>query len=372
MARKKITVVVGTRPEVIRLSEIIKLIDKNYELRLVHTGQNQQPYLSKVFFEELEIRKPDLILNLNNESLGKFIGELFPAIESELKLNPPDAILVLGDTNSALSAFVAKRMGIVTYHLEAGNRSYDQNVPEEINRRVVDHLADYNLSYTTHARNNLLAEGLHPRNSIVIGSPLFEVIRKYRKSIDSSNILQQLGITKGRYFLVSAHRQENIDKTYRLQELCETLNQLARRFGDPVICSLHPRLRSRLKTLNFIFEDLINLQSPFSFMDYCNLQLNARVVLSDSGSVSEEASILGFKAVTIRDSMERPEALESGTVVISGLRSNEVLSAIDLIESANGNMNGPPEYLIENTSYRVVNFIESSLGRHRFWTGIRE
>ena len=371
MSKLRITVIVGTRPELIRLSFILKRFDEVFDVRLIHTGQNFDATLSQVFIDELQIRKPDVFFNLNSETLGRFLGQLFFEVEKELQEFPPDALVLLCDTNSALSGIIARRRGIPIYHLEAGNRSFDPNVPEEINRKIIDHFSDFNLAYTSAARSNLLAEGLHPRNSIVMGSPLYEVLAASAKQIENSNVMNVLNIKKGNYFLVSAHRQENIDNPIRLKSLAESLNTVAITFGLPVICSMHPRMKSKIAELNLDFNSLVEFHSPFGFFDYNKLQVNSRLVLSDSGSISEESAILGFRAITIRDSMERPEALESASIVLAGIEPEGIIRAISITELNLGKPYPPAEYLIENTTERVVKFIASTLQQHSFWSGLR-
>lgn len=372
MKKIRITTILGTRPELIRLSLIIEGLDKVFEHRLVHTGQNSDINLSKVFFDQMKIRKPDLYLTASNSSLGKFFGDLFPEIEIEFEKNPPNAVVILGDTNSALAGLLAKRKGIPVYHLEAGNRSYDQNVPEEINRRIIDHFADFNLTYTESAKENLLREGLHPRNISVIGSPLCEVISKFMIEINSSKILGKLKIEPKKYFLVSLHRQENVDDPLRLNEIMKTLNGIAVKFDLPVVISTHPRMQKRLEMLSLDNHPLLFFHEPFGFVDFCKLQKSSKLVISDSGSISEESVILGFKAITIRDSMERQEALESGSIVLSGTIMPGVINSIDVVESMPMSKFPPREYLISDTSTRVVNFIMSTVGQHGFWSGIRK
>ena len=372
MKQSRITTVLGTRPELIRLSLIIQRLDQLFDHRLVHTGQNSDLELSEVFFNELKIRKPDLHLEVDNSSLGAFLGDLFPAIENEFHANPPDAVVILGDTNSALAGIIAKRKGIPVYHLEAGNRSFDQNVPEEINRRIIDHYSDFNLAYTSNAKENLLREGLHPRNSTVIGSPLCEVILHFSNEIHSSKILANLKIKSGAYFLVSAHRQENVDDPARLEELVGSLNQVALQFKMPIIVSTHPRTKDKLDSLKVETNSLLHFHAPFGFIDYCKLQKNARIVFSDSGSISEESVILGFRAITIRDSMERPEALETGSIILSGLSQKGIIDSIRVIESGSTSKTPPSEYMIPDTSTRVINFISSTIHQHSFWSGLRK
>ena len=371
MNKTRITTIVGTRPELIRLSLIIKRLDETFDHRLIHTSQNYDAKLSEIFFSELKIRKPDLYLSNESTTLGSFLGSLFPAIEREFEKNPPDALVILGDTNSALAGIIAKRQGIPVYHLEAGNRSFDQNVPEEINRRIIDHFSDFNLAYTSTAKDNLIREGLSPRNTSVIGSPLCEVISNLSEKIASSKILKDLKLMPGKYFVISAHRQENVDDPIRLYDLVETLNEVAAKFGLPIVVSTHPRTKSKLDKIESKINPLISFHEPFGFIDYCMLQKEARLVLSDSGSVSEESVILGFKAITIRDSMERPEALESGSIVMSGIKKQSVLKSIEVIESGPVSKSPPREYLFPDTSTRVVNFITSTIFAHKFWSGLR-
>jgi UDP-N-acetylglucosamine 2-epimerase len=372
MIKTRITTIVGTRPELIRLSLIIKRLDEVFQHRLVHTGQNSDGNLSDIFFKELNIRQPDTHFKIANTSLGQFLGELFPRIELEFEENMPDAILVLGDTNSSLAAMIAKRKGIPVYHLEAGNRSYDQNVPEEINRRIIDHFSDFNLAYTSHAKENLLREGIHPRTIGVIGSPLQEVVRFFDQEISSSDILNIMNLKPKEFFLASLHRQENVDSIERLSELLQTFNAVAVKYQYPIIISTHPRTKEKLKQINFEISPLLSFHEPFGYINYCKLQKESRLVLSDSGSISEESIILGFKAITVRDSIERGEALESGSIIMSGTSKNGIMDAIEIIESGNSSKIIPNEYLIPDTSTRVINFISSTIHQHRFWNGLRD
>ena len=372
MSKLRITTILGTRPEIIRLSNIIGKLDGLYEHRLVHTGQNFDAALSEVFFKELGLRKPDAHFVRVGNTLGDFLSDLFSNLQVEFDNYRPDAVLILGDTNSALSGILAKRMGIPVYHLEAGNRSYDANVPEEINRKVIDHLADFNLAYTENAKDNLIREGIHPRNVIVIGSPLNEVINNNLKSITKSSVLNLLSLVEKEYFLVSAHRQENVDNPTRLGVLMEALNAVATRYKVPVIVSLHPRTRDKMTNSKIEVNPLIRFHEPFGFFDYMRLQVSARAVISDSGSISEEAAILGFNAITIRNSMERPEALEAGTILLSGIEPDSVLDALQTVESVGLSRNIPRDYLIPDTSIRVVNFIGSTIRQHSYWSGLRK
>jgi UDP-N-acetylglucosamine 2-epimerase (non-hydrolysing) len=367
----KVTTILGTRPEIIRLSEIIKKFESHFSHRLVFTSQNRESYMGMNFFEELGFRTPENILNNTSSTPGEFLAILMVEIEKELIANRPDAVVILGDTNTSLSAIICRKLGVPIYHLEAGNRSFDSNVPEEVNRKIVDHIADFNLAYSRHAESNLLNEGLPSRNCIVIGTPLREVINVNRSRIDDSKVLEGIGIEPQNYFLVSSHRQENIDSPVRLAELIKTLNQVAVRYGKPVVVTTHPRLRSMMGKGSFELHKLVNLAPPFGFSDYCNLQMNSIVVLSDSGSISEESALLDFKAVTLRDSMERPEALEAATILMSGLNADRVTSAIDLLQSTSTQISIPEDYEISNTSERVLKFILSTYHARDFWSGIR-
>jgi UDP-N-acetylglucosamine 2-epimerase (non-hydrolysing) len=370
MTKLKVTTIVGTRPEIIRMSEIVKKFDTFFEHRLIHTGQNPDPLLKDIFFKDLELRDPDLYFGGDHTSLGSFLSNLFVCIEKEFTSNMPDAVVILGDTNSALSAILAKRFGIPVYHLEAGNRSFDQNVPEEINRRIVDHTSDFNLVYTELARNNLIAEGIHPRKITLIGSPLNEIISIHKDKINNSRILENLKLKKNEYILVSAHRQENIDFKSRFNLFISTLEDISKFYRYPILVSTHPRTKKQIE-INGISKDInIRFHEPFNFTDYNNLQKNAFIVLSDSGTISEESAMLGFKAITIRDSMERPEALEAGSIVMSGIKSEQVLQAIDLVLKNQTSPSVPVEYQVVDTSNRVLNFIISTVHQHTFWNSL--
>jgi UDP-N-acetylglucosamine 2-epimerase (non-hydrolysing) len=367
----KVTTVLGTRPEIIRLGAVIKKFDSNFEHRFVHTGQNAQLELSSVFYKDLDLRQPDVFLGLETSSLGVFMGGLFPAMEKELTENRPDALVILGDTNSALVAILAKRMRIPVYHLEAGNRSFDLNVPEEINRKIVDHSSDFNLCYTSHAARNLEREGIHPRFVSVIGSPLREVIDLVNPKVETSRILDELGIMPGKYFLASIHRQENIDSDERLGNIVDCLNSLVDEFSQPVIVSAHPRFVHKLSSFEKKLNPSIRMIKPFGFVDFLKLQTLSTLVISDSGSVSEESAIVGFKAVTFRDSMERPEALEAGSIIMTGTSAPEFMQAVRIALASPKSEQIPSDYLIPDTSTRVVNFMTSTISQYGFWNGIR-
>jgi len=373
-----VVTIVGTRPEIIRLSRIIPKLDKTFNHIFVHTGQNKDPMLNDVFFKDLDLRAPDVFLDVDTSSLGAVLGDTLKKIESVYLEHKPDAVLILGDTNSAISAVLAKRMHIPVYHMEAGNRSFDENVPEETNRRLVDHVSDFNLPYTEHARRNLLAEGVHPRRIMMSGSPMREVLEHYRSKIDSSQILQTLGLESKKYFLVSAHRQENVDSPDRLKDLLNSLKAIHEEWKLPLMVSTHPRTRKQLETIPG-YKDIqgVTFHEPFGFLDYNKLQLNAKCVISDSGTISEESTILGFPAITIRDSIERPEALDFGGMVMTGLRADNVIAGIrEALDSGEAPGSGevqsyPQGYEVSNCSARVVKFMLSTITRHHDWAGIR-
>ncbi|WP_460835590.1 non-hydrolyzing UDP-N-acetylglucosamine 2-epimerase [Nocardioides hungaricus] len=367
--------VVGTRPEVIRLSRVIHKLDRTVEHVLVHTGQNYDHSLNEVFFDDLDLRPPDHNLAADTSSLGSALGTILSGIEPVLLAERPDAFLVLGDTNSCIATIMAKRLRIPTYHMEAGNRCFDENVPEETNRRLVDHVADFNLAYTEHARRNLLAEGLHPRRVILTGSPMREVLGHYRDRIEASNAVDELGLEPGRYFLVSAHREENVDDPERLRALLSCLVRIRDVYDLPVVVSTHPRTRKRLDALGSLASPSmsgIRWLDPFGFHDYNCLQLHSACVLSDSGTIAEESALLGFPAVTLRDAIERPEALETGTIMMTGLSPDDVERAVSLVMGDRSSQPAMPAgYEIDDTSSRVVRYILSTATRHHSWAGIR-
>lgn len=370
----KVMTVVGTRPEIIRLSRVITRLDQTLDHVLVHTGQNWDPMLSDVFFSELELRQPDRFLGVDTSSLGTVLGGVLAGIEKAILEERPDALLVLGDTNSCIAALMGRRMKVPVYHMEAGNRCFDQNVPEETNRRMVDHVSDFNLVYTEHARRNLLAEGLHPRRIMHTGSPMREVLEHYRPKIDASTVLQRLELEPRGYFLVSAHREENVDDPTRLGQLLQCLRAVRDTWGLPVLVSTHPRTRKRLEQRADEPGSLdgIAFHEPFGFLDYVYLQMYAKCTLSDSGTISEESAILGFPAVTLRDSIERPEALDAGSIIMTGLDADGVISAASVV--INNFTDEVPEvadYSITDTASRVINYIFSTVRRHHDWAGIR-
>jgi UDP-N-acetylglucosamine 2-epimerase (non-hydrolysing) len=365
--------IVGTRPEIIRLSATIKRLDAEADHVLVHTGQNHDYELNEVFFEDLGLRRPDHFLEADTASLGSLLGSVLAKTEAVIEKEAPDAVLVLGDTNSCIAAVMAKRLRVPVFHMEAGNRSFDENVPEETNRRMIDHVADYNLAYTEHARRNLLAEGLHPSRIIVTGSPMREVLDANRDAIEASDVLERQKLTADGYYLVSAHREENVDDPERLDALLGTLGALAQTSGVPVLVSTHPRTRQRLEARGSLPAGVV-FHAPFGFLDYVHLQIRARAVLSDSGTISEESSILGFPAVSLREAIERPEALDSGATITTGVTRDRVLSGVEAAVAqfrAEGPASLPAGYEITDTSRRVVNFIRSTSASHHERAGIR-
>ncbi|NYF97388.1 non-hydrolyzing UDP-N-acetylglucosamine 2-epimerase [Janibacter cremeus] len=375
----KVMTVVGTRPELIRLSRVLHRLEatEGIEHVLVHTGQNYDYELNQVFFDDLGIRKPDHMLGVDTSSLGAVLGGTLIAVEGVIHEEQPDAMLVLGDTNSCIAAVMARRMKVPTYHMEAGNRCFDLNVPEETNRRLVDHVADFNLVYTEHARRNLLAEGLHPRRILKTGSPMHEVLEAYRSEIDASTVLEDKGLQEGEYFLVSAHREENVDSPERLRLLVDCLTAVHEKFGLPVFVSTHPRTRKRLEALpDWSEPEGVIFSEPLGFHDYNKLQLSAACCLSDSGTIAEESSLLGFPAITLRDSIERPEALDTGGIMMTGLNRDDVLAAVRVSMDSGYTRDGgshltPDDYRIDNTSERTVKFMLSTVRRHHSWAGIR-
>lgn len=374
MSKKlKVMTVVGTRPEIIRLSATIKLLDEHTEQILVHTGQNYDYELNEVFFEDLGLRRPDHFMNADVSSLGTALGSILTKTEQLLVEEKPDAFLVLGDTNSCISAVIAKRMKVPVFHMEAGNRSFDENVPEETNRRLVDHVSDYNLVYTEHARRNLLAEGIHPSRILLTGSPMREVLEQNRDQIDASDAVERAGLKAGEYFLVSLHREENVDNAVRLRSAIESLQALRAEYSLPVLVSTHPRTRKRIEALgdSDAVEGLI-FHPPFGFHDYIKLQRDSRLVLSDSGTISEESAILGFPAVTLRDFIERPEAQDAGAIVTSGVRPDSVTMATKLaLELPAAPLErAPEEYRIRNTAERVLAALVSAAHSHRQRLGL--
>jgi UDP-N-acetylglucosamine 2-epimerase len=363
MRRMKIMTIVGTRPEIIRLSRVMAKLDDHMDHVIVHTGQNYDYELNEVFFKDLGLRRPDHFLGAAGETAAETIGRVIIEVDKVLAEVRPEALLILGDTNSCLAVIPAKRRRIPVFHMEAGNRCFDERVPEEINRRIVDHSADINLPYSSIARDYLIAEGIPPARIIKTGSPMFEILNHYRNGIDASTAMEELGLEKGRYFLVSAHREENVDSPDRLAMLGVSLNSIAELYGEPILVSTHPRTRKRISEGSLEFHPLVRLLKPFGFLDYNALQMHARAVLSDSGTISEESSILNFPALNIREAHERPEAMEEGSVMMTGLGSERILQGLAILESqARGNQRTlrlPDDYSRPNVSDKVVRIILS-------------
>lgn len=363
MAEKlKLMTILGTRPEIIRLSAVIRCADRYFDHILVHTGQNWDKRLNDIFFEELQLRKPDYYLNAVGAHLGETMGNIIARSYEVIRKERPDAVLVLGDTNSALSAISAKRLKVPIFHMEAGNRCWDWNVPEMINRKIVDHISDINLPYTEHSRRYLLSEGLDGKTIFVTGSPMREVLRDAANGINESRVLETLGLSPRKYLLLSAHREENIDNQENFFSLVNAVNRIAERYQMPVIYSMHPRSKKYIVQRGFQFHPLVRSMEPFGFFDYNQLQKNSFCVLSDSGTLSEESAILGFPGVLLRTSTERPEVLDKGTVVIGGIRGEDVERAITLAVSMSENGEETvmaEDYADTNVSVKVIKLIES-------------
>lgn len=359
----KVMTIVGTRPEIIRLSRVIEKLDRYCSHVLVHTGQNYDHELSEVFFQELGIRQPDAFLAAAGATAAETIGQVIIAADRAIAEHKPDALLLLGDTNSSLAAISAKRRKVPIFHMEAGNRSFDFRVPEEINRRIVDHIADINMPYSAIARDYLLREGLPPDQVIKTGSPMREVLEHYRGSIEASDVLSRLKLTEQHYFVISSHREENVDSPERLRRLVDIMNALAERHGEPVIVSTHPRTKKQMEALSLKTDQKVQFHKPFGFFDYIKLQTKARAVLSDSGTITEESSILNFPALNLRDSHERPEGFEEGAVMLVGLDRDRVMNALDALaeqpRGANRNLRMVRDYEADNVSEKVLRIILS-------------
>lgn len=363
MKKLKVMSVVGTRPEIIRLSRVLAKLDEYCEHILVHTGQNYDFELNEIFFNDLNIRKPDYFLNAAGKNAAETIGQVIIKIDQILEKTQPEAMLVLGDTNSCISAIPAKRRKVPIFHMEAGNRCFDQRVPEETNRRIVDHTADINLTYSTIARNYLLAEGLPADRIIKTGSPMFEVLNYYMPQIDTSDVLSRLKLQKRQFFVVSAHREENVDSPVQLVKLAKTLNTVAEHYNLPIIVSTHPRTRNRVEKQGLQFHPNIQLLKPLGFHDYNHLQKNAKVVLSDSGTINEESSIMNFPALNIREAHERPEGMEEASVMMVGLNVERVMQALSILETQPSGeerlLRRVEDYSMPNVSDKVVRIIHS-------------
>ncbi len=356
----KIMTIFGTRPEIIRLSRVFAKFDQYLNHIMVHTGQSYDYEVNQVFFENLKVRKPDYFLEVKSETLGGQIAKIIERSEEALKKEIPDAVLILGDTNSALAAIIAKRMKIPIFHMEAGNRSFDENLPEEINRRIVDHISDINLPYSENARLYLMREGIHPGTIFVTGSPMAEIWEAYKNDVQKSQVLKELNLKRGKYFVASIHREENVESKESFTKLIDSLNAVAEMYKIPIIMSVHPRTAKRLEEYKLKTNKLINFHKPLGYFDYNNLQLNAFCVLSDSGTILEESSIMGFPAIQTRVSSERPEGFDEGVLILSGLDKDIILQAVDITikqAAAGEKFNIPRNYRDTNVSGKVLRLI---------------
>ena len=375
-SKLKVLTVVGTRPEIIRLSRVMSLLDEHVNHIIAHTGQNYDYELNEIFYKDLDLRKPDYFLNVDVSSLEASVGDIIRKSGELLRKEKPDALLVLGDTNSCLSAYMAKRLHIPIFHMEAGNRCFDFNVPEEINRRIIDHIADFNLVYTEHARRHLISEGLPHRRIYLTGSPMYEVLNYYRPKIDASDILETLKLSKGHYFVVSVHREENVDNPKNLNRILLILNRMAEDYKIPVIVSTHPRTRKRLEVSdNSKMNSLIQFLKPFGFTDYVHLQMNALCTVSDSGTISEESAILDFPAISLRNSIERPEAQDAGTIILTGFDQDIVMGSVKIVVQENEvkpRKHLPFEYYVPDTSWRVLKLIQGLSSLSNKWHGVND
>lgn len=361
----KVMTIVGTRPEIIRLSRVMARLDEEFDHVIVHTGQNYDFELNQVFFEELGIRKPDHFLGAAGSTASETIARVIQGVDEVLAKEHPMAVLILGDTNSCLGVISAKKRHIPIFHMEAGNRCFDSRVPEEVNRKLVDHVSDINLVYTEHARRNLLAEGLPTDQIFVTGSPMAEVLHHHQCSIDNSAALESLGLEKQKYFVASFHREENVDDKARLVRIVDSLNTIATRFGFPIILSVHPRTKKRLVEVSVNLHHLIREMKPFGFFDYVKLQKESFCTISDSGTITEEAAIVGFPAVTARDTHERPEGMDSGVLIMTGIDANEMINGISLSRKHFNHQfsrNIPYSYIDTDVSWRVAKLIQSYTG----------
>jgi len=359
MRKLKVMTIIGTRPEIIRLSEIIKLFDDNFNHILVHTGQNYDYELNEVFFKDFELREPDFFLSSVGSDLGETIGNIISKSYSLMKEQMPDALLILGDTNSALSVISAKRLKIPVFHMEAGNRCFDQNLPEEINRRLVDHISDVNLTYSDFARRNLLNEGMSSNFVLKTGSPIPEILDKNNLRISKSNVVSKLNLEKGKYIVLSIHREENLDIKDNFVKILNGINDLCETYDCPVIFSTHPRTMKKLKNLDFKLDKRITIMKPFGYFDYVKLQSDAMIVLSDSGTLPEESAYLGFPAVSIRTSTERHEAMEMGKFIVSGISSRQIIQSVDVAIRNRNTRSVVEDYSHLDVSHKVLKIVQS-------------
>ena len=358
----KVMTIVGTRPEIIKLSTTIKELDKYTEHILVHTGQNYDYELNEIFFKDLGLREPDVYMNAAGENAAETIGNVIIKSDELIKKYQPDAILLYGDTNSCLSVISAKRNKVPVFHMEAGNRCFDERVPEEINRKVVDHLSDINMTLTEHARRYLISEGLRPETVIKTGSSMKEVLNECKENIDNSDVLERLNLEKGKYFVLSAHREENVDNPRNFKALIESINAVAEEYKMPIIFSAHPRTRKKIEAEGIIFSDYVKYMKPLGFNDYNKLQQNAFCVISDSGTITEESSIMGFPAITIRQAHERPEGMDEGTLIMSGVYKEDVLDAIKVVTDVDKKPHIVNDYDVDYVGMKVVKIIMSYTG----------
>lgn len=368
----KVMAIFGTRPEIIRLSEVLKRLEKNVDLVSVHTGQNYDYELNEIFFEDLGLSKPDHFLAAAGATASETMGQVIIETDKIIRAEQPDAVLILGDTNSSIAALPARKNNVPVYHMEAGNRCFDLDVPEELNRRMIDHISDFNLVYTEHARRHLIAEGLQHRHIYLTGSPMFEVLAKHRAGIEQSKVLEDLGLGEKQYFIASFHREENVDNPENLTRILSALEQISSDYDLPIVVSTHPRTRKQIDKLGYPESDKLRFMKPFGFLDYNKLQMMSRCAISDSGTISEEASLLNFPAVTIRNAIERPEALDTGSIIITGLDQQIIVEGVRLAirEFEAGDIPPvPADYLVENTSQRVVRLILGTARLNARWHG---
>ena len=362
-SKMRVMTIVGTRPEIIKLSRVIVKLDQYMDHILVHTGQNFDYELNEIFFKDLQLRKPDYFLDSAKPTAMETVGEVLKKTDQLLEEIKPEALLVLGDTNSALAVLAAKRKRIPIFHMEAGNRCFDQRVPEEINRKIIDHTSDINMPYTSIAREYLLAEGIKPDTVIKTGSPMLEVLSHFENQIEQSDVLSKMGLMRGNYFVVSAHREENVDSPEHLNALGSVLNRIAEKYDMPLIVSTHPRTQKRLDVSDIRLDERINLLKPLGFFDYVKLQKNAKAVLSDSGTITEESSILNFPALNIREAHERPEGFEEASVIMTGVSSDRILQGLELLEKQGENRERifrmVEDYSVSNVSEKVIRIIQS-------------